>query len=263
MNEANASPRNHAPAGRPALKAQLLADLVRGARRMLVARGVRSAVPPHAPGSSPIHRLHEQTRSWLLSTPEGLIVGVSVGQARYVLRRGFKPVLRQLDKRLEFQLERFLPWLVGRGASEVEATREWACRLHSDFQVLKRKRPFERTRDEEDHWRELESTVDVYEYDRQRVSTGEQSGRVVSAGSTYRDVQWIGYADVERIPLELAPPEFAGYVPGEWFDAIVERELPSWQVITILHMQLVPEDAAVPEEEMVETLARSPGTRSL
>ena len=78
------------------------------------------------------------------------------------------------------------------------------------------------TTEEKQTWSNLEQMIDVEKYRASQPLVYRQLGFVTQVSSTAFDVKWIDETD-EKIPLQNAPPEFAGFNEGQWFEAGVER----------------------------------------
>jgi hypothetical protein len=129
---------------------------------------------------------------------------------------------------------------VGTGVTPLQALQDWKERVHADFQALYAKRPFEMTAEEVERWASLNGIVDVLEY---RQTTPLQ---VREIGCVHWDrrpfpssIAWI-HGRLDRISLEDSPSDLAGYRPGQWVDAIVERDPLTSRLLRITHVQRIP-----------------------
>jgi hypothetical protein len=164
-----------------------------------------------------------------------------VGETTYRLRRpvqGFCVPVEGVP--WEFWVEGFSPLFVGRGAHPESAYGDWRDQVHEAFQELYGKRPFEMTTDERDRWDVLEDLIDVVGYQNETPVRVRQIGQVTQARPLPRQITWVDGAKENNIELALMPGEFAAYKPGQWFEAVVERDPLTWRLRRVLHVQRTP-----------------------
>jgi len=129
---------------------------------------------------------------------------------------------------------------VGEGQTPSLAREDWHQRFHAEFQRLYVKRTFEMTPQESDSWEAILSVVDVVDY---RVSTPlriREIGCVRYRHMPYPyQMRWID-GRRELFTLHQVPAEIAGCKPGQWVEAIVEREPLTGRLIRIVHAQKIP-----------------------
>jgi len=121
----------------------------------------------------------------------------------------------------------------GRGATVSEARRDWTRQFHADFQGLYAKRPFEMQADEVEGWHRLLALIDVQRYRAHTPVVTREIGCVRYGRLPYPSmIRWIdGRRD--RISLEQVPPEVAGFRPGQWIEAVVQRAPTTNELIRI------------------------------
>ena len=129
---------------------------------------------------------------------------------------------------------------VGEGQTPRLAREDWHQRFHAEFQRLYAMRPFEMTPDESRNWEAILSIVDVVDY---RLSTPlsiREIGCVRYPRTPYpSQMRWID-GRREGFSLHQVPAELAGCKPGQWVEAIVEREPLTGRLIHIVHVQRIP-----------------------
>ncbi|MDY0357626.1 MAG: hypothetical protein RBR19_17220 [Sedimentisphaerales bacterium] len=170
----------------------------------------------------------EQLSSMLISPVDGL----HVGQTRY---RFVRPAnLNYLPKAKGWTCSLIgLTGYVGQGDTPEQAFDELKLSIHTDFQVLLRKRPFEMDETERCRWVRLTSIIDLLHY---RTTTpiktrelGQVSFRRISR--PYR-VKWIS-GENYRINPERVPAELMSCATGQWVEAEVVRHPVSHKILRI------------------------------
>jgi len=204
------------------------------------------AVPAVAP---PIHDVSSE-----LATRGGLEVreveSIEFGETRYNLRKPIVGVYVPGEAALwEFRVRECGDQFFGRGETIEEAYNDWGDQIHTTFQLLAGKRPFEMSEDEMARWETLLSLIDVDEYrDRTPVILTE-TGRVSKGPPGGREVTWWPSDRTEKIGLELVPAHFATYATDQWFEAIVERDRRTWQIRKVQHARPVDPIGPLSEKE--------------
>lgn len=165
---------------------------------------------------------------------------VQVGETTYRLRAPVQGgVVWNRGDRWEFWVERFSPTFIGNGPSAEEAYESWRDQVHEAFQDLYRKRPFEMAADEQSKWAILEGLIDVTGYQNETPVLVRQLGQITQSRPLPRQITWVD-GGKELVRLELMPDEFASYKPGQWFEAIVERDRLTWKLRRVRYVQRTP-----------------------
>ncbi len=134
---------------------------------------------------------------------------------------------------------------VGEGETIKDAREDWLKRFHAEFQRLYSMRPFEMTAEDADTWQSILNTVDVVEYRLHLPLSLSEIGCVRYRKMPYpSQIYWID-GRREKFSLNQVPGELAGCKPGQWIEAIVEREPQSGMLRKIVHVQRIP--SPVPE----------------
>ncbi len=191
---------------------------------------------PMGNGSGPTFYL----RRFISSMQEEVIEGrLSVGETRYPLRK------RLLCRRnptqsgeYEFVAEELGSFFFGRGVSPTEARQDWLDRVHADFQRLFRTRPFEMTEDDAAKWDKLRSVIDVALYRRTTPITERQIGYVDQARPLPKRIAWID-GQKDRVSFDQMPPEFAAMKAGQWFEASVQRNPVTRELIRVVDLRRI------------------------
>ena len=149
---------------------------------------------------------------------------IRLGEKAYPLRNVAEArCIRHLDGHFEFSLKDEDDFIVGCGNSEDEASRDFAAKLHCEFQRLHRKRPFQRSQSEKRMWSQLTALIDLEAYEQARTRVYPETGFVKSLGAAGQIVvTWLSER-TETIFIGSAPDEIAMFCEGQWFDADVER----------------------------------------
>jgi hypothetical protein len=185
------------------------------------------------------------------------------GDTIYHLRRPCRACYRtSLPEHVEFVVEGFEPVFIGRGESAPVAEADWIEQVHSAFQHLYRKMPFEMTPSEAARWTVLEQAVDVDAYSRQTPVIFRQLGKVSKVRHAPSEVLWID-GSKEAVGRAVAPAEFAGFTLGQWFEALVERDPGTWQVRRILNVVATEPVERMSRERLKKFWAALPTTSSL
>ncbi|MGE5294608.1 MAG: hypothetical protein ACM3VT_07255, partial [Solirubrobacterales bacterium] len=117
-----------------------------------------------------------------------------------------------------------LPDYVGQGDTSERAFEDLSVQIHTAFQTLVRKRPFEMDGDERSRWVRLTSVIDLLYY---RTTTPVTTYEI---GQVHRDmiarphrIEWItGKSDL--IEPQRVPGDLMGCPPGQWIEAVVRRD---------------------------------------
>ena len=197
--------------------------------------------------------------SELLCDSSGDAIGARYGVACYRFQSAF-PVARAHtnDGKVRIALPKFLPDVTGEGGQDREAIENWCAKLHRIVQKMKREREqLAQTAAEDRGNAPLEACVEELP----ETVTVEQAGCVVDDARTgFLRVRWIGEeGEGEWVPLAFARPAFAGYHKGDRFRAVVERTS-EWELVGLLHCDLVPEEALMTENAMKALVENLPGT---
>lgn len=126
---------------------------------------------------------------------------------------------------------------VGKGDTLISAFDDFKNQLHTIFQRLYRKRPFEMDAQEQEQWNRLVNTIDVYHYRTTTPITVREVGQI-SYGMISRPyrIKWLtGYnyiIDTNKVPAELMSLK-----PGRYVEAVVKRDPITHKEIEILSVQ--------------------------
>ena len=113
---------------------------------------------------------------------------------------------------------------VGSGATIGLSFEELKLAIHTDFQRLERKRPFEMDEGERAKWVQLTSVIDLLHYKMTTPVETREIGQVsFEKISRPCSIKWISgqqyIIDPHRVPAELMSCR-----PGQWIEAIVKRD---------------------------------------
>ncbi len=189
-----------------------------------------------------------------------LQVGKTIYPLRHDLVGYFYP--SKLDREGEFLVEAFGSKLTGSGSTPRDAFLDWRDQIHRLFQSLYAKRPFEMKDDEKAWWLILENEIDVTVYRNNTPLVVKQIGKV-SHGMRSHPVK-IAWEDGtnESIKLEDMPAEFAGYRPGQPFEAIVERDPIDYRILNVIYVRRIHDLPWLSREEFDEFVGSIPTTKS-
>ncbi len=189
---------------------------------------------------------------------------IQVGEALYHLRRPVQgmPILVGRAE-WEFWVEGFSPLFVGRGTHAEAAYRDWCDQVHEAFQDLYRQRPFDMAPDDLKKWDVLQDLIDVAAYQNEAPVLVRQLGQITQARPKPRQITWADGSKENNIDLRLLPEEFAGYKPGQWFEAIVERDPITWRLRRVRFVQRVPSLNPLSGADLERYWASLPTTASL
>jgi hypothetical protein len=227
----------------------------------------------------PTHQLHsfpvaaifaEETFDQRACSRSGVVRGgtiplseISIGETRYRLREPLcGKFLPGESVPCEFWVDRFSPTFVGKGIHAQDAYRDWRDQVHEAFQDLYRRRPFELTSEDRARWNVLESLIDVVSYRNETPMVVRQIGKVSQARPLPRKVTWIdGRSDY--VSLELMPPEFASYRPGQPFEADVERDPRTGRLLRVRYVRRIKAIPPMSDSELQTFWDSLPGTTGL
>lgn len=122
---------------------------------------------------------------------------------------------------------------VGRGATRQEAFGELKAQIHTDFQTLQRKRPFEMSQSQRDKWLELTSVIDLLHYKTTTPVMTREIGQV-SFGRISRPyrIKWVSGRNY-MIEVDKVPGELMSCAPGQWVEAVATRDPVSHRILAI------------------------------
>jgi hypothetical protein len=187
-----------------------------------------------------------------------------VGETTYRLRRPVQGVFVPGTKSgWELWVEGFSPLFVGRGDHAERAFHDWRDQVHGAFQSLYGKRPFEMSQDERQAWDVLEGLIDVVGYRNETPVLVRQLGQITQARPWPREITWVDGSKETNIDLALMPGELAGFKPGQWFEAIVERDPLTWRLRRVRHAQRVPSLVPLQGADLERYWSALPTTASL
>lgn len=131
---------------------------------------------------------------------------------------------------------------VGRGVGDDlhESLEDFYRTFHVTFQRLYQMRPFEMSDEERAIWDEILDVVDVAKYRENTPLRVREFGQIRHFQTPYPSrIYWID-GRRERINLGQAPAMMAGLRPGQWIEAVVERDPKTGQLLRMIDAQKVP-----------------------
>jgi hypothetical protein len=192
------------------------------------------------------------------------VVDLRVGPVTYHLQRALKlQVAPRDDHAWEFTLEQFAPRFVGVGDSISAARRDCLNRIHSAFQSLVRLRPFRMTEQQRSDWELLVKLIDVDKYRDSVPLTLLEVGFVSEWNADRWVVVWLDGRRAETVTVEQTPPEFAAFQPGQWFEALVEREPRSYALRKLCFVRTTEPLREMSDSELRQWLDELPSGESL
>jgi hypothetical protein len=122
---------------------------------------------------------------------------------------------------------------VGQGDTPEQAFDELKLRIHTDFQILLRKRPFEMDEVQRLNWIQLTSVIDLLYYRTTTPITTREIGQV-SFGRISRPyrIKWISSQNY-LIDVEKVPGELMSCAPGQWVEADITRDPVNHRILAI------------------------------
>jgi len=154
-----------------------------------------------------------------------------------------------------YRIDKFGPLFIGMGSTDEEAYQDWCNQVHSTFQTLYRKRPFEMSRDAAAKWDVLCKLIDVDDYRSRMPVVTNQTGWISEASTRWHEVTWWPSEHRERIDFERMPGEFADFKKNQWFEAIVERDRQTWELQKGRHVQPIEPIPPMDDDEAARQLA--------
>lgn len=192
------------------------------------------------------------------------VVDLRVGPVTYHLQRALKlQVTPRADHAWEFAIEQFAPRFVGVGDSISSAKRDCLNRIHGAFQSLVRLRPFRMTEQQRSDWELLVKLIDVDKYWDSVPLTLLEVGFVSEWKADRWVVVWLDGRRAETVTVEQTPPEFAAFQPGQWFEALVEREPRSYALRKLCFVRTTEPLREMSESELRQWLDELPSGENL
>jgi len=167
--------------------------------------------------------------------PSGLVVRletISIGRTKYrLIRRVTANHIPTIDGWACCLNE--LSMYVGRGKTCDEASEDLEVQIHTDFQRLFAKRPFEMTSDEQRKWSQIAGVIDVLHYRMTTPLVVREMGQV-SHGRISRPyrIKWLNGKNYTIEP-DKVPGELMSCAPGQWIEAVVLKDPMTFGIVEI------------------------------
>lgn len=162
---------------------------------------------------------------------------IQVGRTVYPLRRSLTATFVPGLHRGQLVVDSMSPAFVGYGESGEDALQDWALQVHAAFQDLIAKRPFEMNADDRRRWNLLRDMIDVTVFRNTTPVVVRQFGRVTQLRPWPQQVEW---ANGQKEPVSLMQvdsPDFITYKAGQPFEAVVERNPLTGELLRISHIE--------------------------
>lgn len=160
---------------------------------------------------------------------------IKIGHITYPLRHSLRATY--VPGKGDFLVEGFSPLFVGNGTNQEAARADWNNTVHSAFQELQPKRPFEMSDDERLKWQVLSDHIDVTVFRNNTPQSIRAFGRILKAGPYPQLIEWDNGLK-EPISLEIVDtPDFVRFKPGQPFEAVVHRDPLTFNLIRIIHIE--------------------------
>lgn len=128
---------------------------------------------------------------------------------------------------------RGLAGYAGQSDTPEQAFDDLSIQIHTAFQTLVRKRPFEMDEDERSRWVQLTSIIDLLHYRTTTPVTTYEIGQVHwDMIARPHHIEWVSGRSYLIEPHRV-PGELMGCRPGQWIEAVVRRNPISHAVIEI------------------------------
>lgn len=192
------------------------------------------------------------------------ITSFRVGTTEYQLRQSTTGrVYPARAGTFEFVVDALAPYVVGRADTPKAAIEDWRNHVHALFQQLLAKRPFEMDADDRARWRALEAMIDSAQFRRSTPIRMRQLGRVeYRHGQFPCAIHWAG-GGRERVSLDVMPPEFPSLKPGQWIEAICERDPLTRRLVRVTHVERIPEVRMMSSQQQNQYWDNLPTSHSL
>lgn len=189
---------------------------------------------------------------------------LKIGGVRYPFKTTLQArVLPTQDEEIEYQVEGFGTTFVGRGKTYECARLDWEEQVHTAFQHLRSTRPFEMNDEDQIRWHILETAIDVPQYVRTTPTQVRQVGRA-NYKKTDRPKR-INWADGSGTDVALGdmPAAFAALKPNQWFEAHLERDPLTGELLRVLSIEPIPTLHLMTTEQQQKFLNSLPTDNSL
>lgn len=127
--------------------------------------------------------------------------------------------------------------IVGKGDTSLTAIEDFKNQLHTIFQRLYRKRPFEMDKQERNQWQRLISVIDVHNYRTTTPIVVQEVGQV-SFGKIARPyrIKWLTGHNYIIDPSKVSP-ELMSMKPGQYVEAVVKRDSVTHKELEIISVK--------------------------
>lgn len=188
-----------------------------------------------------------------------LVSELPVGPVIYHLRNPLKALIApSADQRWEVSLNQFHPRFIGKGESIAIAQRDFLNQVHATFQSLVRRRPFQMDEKQRTDWHTLERLIDVDAYWDCVPVTLLEIGVLSAITDAGCEVIWLDGVRKEVIPIERTLPEFAEFRPEQWFEALVERQPGSYELLKLRYVRPIEPIRDMSPEEFRQWISTLP-----
>jgi hypothetical protein len=165
--------------------------------------------------------------------------------------------------RFEFVVDTLAPHVIGHGDTPRLALQDWSEQVHVLYQQLLAMRPFEMGDRDHARWRALESLIDSADFRRLTPVRMRQLGHVKYSGRQYPFAICWADGKQERVTFDMMPSEFPSFRPGQWIEAICERDPVTGQLITVTHVERIAELRMMSPEQQEQYWESLPTSDSL
>lgn len=170
---------------------------------------------------------------------------VEVGTTSYPLRQS----LNATFVGGQLVAESLGPVFVGYGESREAALQDLILKIHASFQELIAKRPFEMNGDEQHRWDVLRELIDVTVYKNTTAVVERQFGKVTQVRPWPQEVEWDNGRKEAVLLRQVNSPDFITYKPGQPFEAVVERNPLTGELLRISHIERRRQILRMPPEQ--------------
>ncbi len=180
------------------------------------------------------------------------ITNISIGDTRYPMRQAcVGTYFRALE---ELSVQGVSPHIVGKGKSAEEASNDFCLKVHATLQSLINKRPFEMTDEDQLKLDVISQFIDVTVYQNTTPIKVRQFGRIRRARPYPESVAWDD-GRVEQVPIDkVEDSDYVTYRSGQPFEAVVQRDPITFELIRIVSIERRHESHRMPAEEESQLL---------
>ncbi|MBR0238036.1 MAG: hypothetical protein IJQ39_08100 [Thermoguttaceae bacterium] len=134
------------------------------------------------------------------------------------------------------------------GSTTAEAKHKWIFEFHRLFQHLASLAPFEKTAVQIAQQKWFDEIIDMDAYRAMNPLHCHWKGRVAKIDNEQVQIEWLGRR-ITNIAYEQAPSDFLLFKENDWFDAVIELDFHTGNVLKIIDVVYCGDPSLTPQQQ--------------